>query len=45
MRDRKKCYKSRLIVTLESFGPADVNSERRRRIRDVPTPKVTEGIE
>jgi hypothetical protein len=34
-----------LIATLKSFGPADVNSKRRRRIRDVPTSKVMEGIE
>jgi hypothetical protein len=43
IRDGKECYKSRLIVTLKSFGPANVNSER--RVRNVPSPKVMEGIE
>jgi hypothetical protein len=37
IRDREECYKSRLIVTLKSFGPADMNSERRRRVRNIPS--------
>jgi hypothetical protein len=45
IRDREECNKSRLIVTLKSFGPTNVHSERRRRVRDIPSPKVTEGIE
>jgi hypothetical protein len=45
IRDREECYKSRLIVTLKSFGPANMNSKRRRRVRNIPSPKVTEGIE
>jgi hypothetical protein len=44
IRYGKECYKSRLIVTLKSFGLANVKSERRRRVRNVPSPKVTEGI-
>jgi hypothetical protein len=45
IRDREKCDKSRLIVTLKSVGPTNVNGERRRRARNIPSPKMTERIE
>jgi hypothetical protein len=45
VRNGEKCDKSGLIVTLKGFRPQDVDSERRRRAGDVPSLKVTEGIE